>query len=243
MTFIFLIYPTITSYAFGMFNCSEVEEVSYLSVDFDIECWSKEHIGLQLKYTLPAVLVWVLGFPCLVFYLLHKNRASLDEKQVLAKYGLYYIGFTDKAFYWQVVVINMRRALYIAIAVAVQGQTKNFFVFLIFLVMYLYMSATRWLQPYHSYDLNQTDIYSSLTTLTTLLSALFFVQDGYTFPQGFLTGLFILLIIINSVYLFYWFTKIFPIGLKMALKFFSRCCPKKVESFEKKMTRAFTKTD
>eukprot|EP00350_Pseudokeronopsis_sp_OXSARD2_P001894 CAMPEP_0170547324 /NCGR_PEP_ID=MMETSP0211-20121228/5706_1 /TAXON_ID=311385 /ORGANISM="Pseudokeronopsis sp., Strain OXSARD2" /LENGTH=119 /DNA_ID=CAMNT_0010852295 /DNA_START=281 /DNA_END=640 /DNA_ORIENTATION=+ len=119
MTFIFLIYPTITSYTFGMFNCNEVNGINYLSVDFNIQCWSTDHIYLQLKYTLPALLIWVLGFPFAVFYLLYRNRKDLSDKQVIAKYGLYYIGFNDKSFYWQVLVINLRRASYIGIAVAV----------------------------------------------------------------------------------------------------------------------------
>jgi hypothetical protein len=42
--FLFLIYPIITSSAFGMFNCMEIEGVSYLIRDFSIECWSATHI-------------------------------------------------------------------------------------------------------------------------------------------------------------------------------------------------------
>jgi hypothetical protein len=42
--FIFLIYPTITNYTFGMFNCMEVEGINYLIRDFGIECWSSNHI-------------------------------------------------------------------------------------------------------------------------------------------------------------------------------------------------------
>jgi len=145
MTFIFLIYPTITSYSFGMFNCYEVEEVNYLSVDFSIECWSSEHISLVLKYTLPALLIWVLGFPFTIFYILNRNKASLNEKAVIAKYGLFYIGFNDKSYYWQVLVINLRKSLYIAIAIAVQGYNKNFLVYSTFMVMYLQMSLTRWI--------------------------------------------------------------------------------------------------
>ena len=40
---IYLLYPTITSYTFGMFNCMNVEGISYLKKDFDIICWSDEH--------------------------------------------------------------------------------------------------------------------------------------------------------------------------------------------------------
>mmetsp|Transcript_15841 Transcript_15841/g.15261 ORF Transcript_15841/g.15261 Transcript_15841/m.15261 type:complete len:300 (+) Transcript_15841:148-1047(+) len=142
-TFIFLIYPTITSYAFGMFNCSEIDGVNYLTVDFDIVCWSKDHISLILIYTLPILVLWVLGFPILIFISLYRNRNNLSSENTLVKYGMYYIGFTDKSFYWQIIVVNIRRVLYVAIAVSVQNYNKNMFVYFIFFVMYIYMSMTR----------------------------------------------------------------------------------------------------
>jgi len=239
LTFIFLIYPTITSYTFGMFNCTEVEGVNYLSVDFNIVCWSTDHIYLQLKYTLPALLIWVIGFPCVLFYVLYKNRHDLSSKETIVKYGLYYIGFNDKSFYWQVMMVNMRRVLYIAIAVSVQSYNKNMFVFFIFFVMYVYMSLTRYMQPYHLLYLNNAEIYSSLATQTTLLFSLFYIQDKQLISDTVLEVIFVLMILINSAYLLYWFIKIIPIGLKMSIKFFSKCCPEKCETLDKKLSNYY----
>ena len=87
ITFIFLIYPTITSYTFGMFNCTEVEGISYLTTDLSYECWSSDHISLLLKYTLPALLIWVIGFPVFIFFVLYRHRFDLSSKDVIAKYG------------------------------------------------------------------------------------------------------------------------------------------------------------
>ena len=100
LVFVFLLYPAITRYTFSMFNCMEIEGVSYLISDFSIECWSPYHIRTNILITLPIVLVWVIGFPVLVFILLYKNRFVLDDKATIMKYGLYYIGFKDKTFYW-----------------------------------------------------------------------------------------------------------------------------------------------
>lgn len=44
LVFIFLLYPSITSYAFGTINCMEIEGTSYLIRDFSIICWTPEHI-------------------------------------------------------------------------------------------------------------------------------------------------------------------------------------------------------
>ena len=37
---------------------------------------------------------------------------------MLIKYGLFYIGLTDKAFYWEIVVVNLRKVIFIALAVS-----------------------------------------------------------------------------------------------------------------------------
>ena len=42
--FIFLMYPTITSNTFGMFNCKQVEGVYYLSNDYEVVCWDSAHM-------------------------------------------------------------------------------------------------------------------------------------------------------------------------------------------------------
>lgn len=83
-----------------MFNCMEIDGVSYLMSDFSIECWSTEHTRMTMYITVPVIIVWVIGFPALVLYLLYKNRFVLNEKSTIMKYGLFYIGFRDKTFYW-----------------------------------------------------------------------------------------------------------------------------------------------
>jgi hypothetical protein len=138
--FIFLIYPTITSYTFSMFTCTTVEGVDYLKPDMSIECWSSTHINILLYFTLPIIIVWVFGYPIFVYILLRLNRNALDEKSTIMKYGLYYIGFKDNSYYWQVIVINVRRMCYIAISVAL---SKMYYALLCFLVVYVYMQATK----------------------------------------------------------------------------------------------------
>ena len=89
-----------------------IEGKSYLIKDLNIECWEKDHIQLLLFYTLPIGIVWIFGYPGLIFGLLYKNRKNLDDKDTIVKYGLYYIGFKDETFYWQILVINFRRLLF-----------------------------------------------------------------------------------------------------------------------------------
>eukprot|EP00350_Pseudokeronopsis_sp_OXSARD2_P012904 CAMPEP_0170560738 /NCGR_PEP_ID=MMETSP0211-20121228/50694_1 /TAXON_ID=311385 /ORGANISM="Pseudokeronopsis sp., Strain OXSARD2" /LENGTH=53 /DNA_ID=CAMNT_0010875333 /DNA_START=58 /DNA_END=215 /DNA_ORIENTATION=- len=52
--------------------------------------------------------------------------------------------------------------------------------------------------------------------MMTLICSLFFVQDENVISDQFLTGLFVLLILMNTAYLVYWGISIMPIGIKMA---------------------------
>jgi hypothetical protein len=100
LVFIFMIYPTITSYVFGMFNCTEIDGVNYLTRDFSIICWTEGHLKILLNYVLPIIIVWVFGYPLVIFIILYKHRANLNHKETIVKYGLFYIGFKDDKFYW-----------------------------------------------------------------------------------------------------------------------------------------------
>lgn len=50
--------------------------------------------------------------------ILYKKRFQLDDRQNVIKYGLFYIGLTNEAYYWEVVVNNLRKLIVAAISVA-----------------------------------------------------------------------------------------------------------------------------
>mmetsp|Transcript_38710 Transcript_38710/g.37054 ORF Transcript_38710/g.37054 Transcript_38710/m.37054 type:complete len:90 (-) Transcript_38710:359-628(-) len=80
--------------------------------------------------------------------------------------------------------------------------------------------------------------------MTCLLSSLFFIQDEEEdISDGVLTAVFIIVILINSVYLIYWLGNIIPIAFRISMGTFAKCCPKKTEAFQKKMTFHQKKTE
>ena len=67
---------------------------------------------------MPVIIIWVIGFPLFVFRMLYKKRKDLDDKDMIIKYGLFYIGLSDHGYYWEVLVINVRKVLFIAVAIS-----------------------------------------------------------------------------------------------------------------------------
>ena len=117
--FVFLIYPSIVNNSFDMFNCVVIDGTSYLQKDFDLVCWQRQHVLEIIVVCLPIICIWVIGFPLGMWINLKKNKSRLSEKDFIIKYGLWYIGLTDKGYYWEIVVINSRKVFFIASAVSV----------------------------------------------------------------------------------------------------------------------------
>jgi hypothetical protein len=62
---------------------------------------------------IPIIVVWVLLFPTIVFIKLFRRRGELDEKEVYITYGLFFIGLDDHSFYWELIVVNLRKIIFI----------------------------------------------------------------------------------------------------------------------------------
>jgi len=124
VVFIFMVYPTITNYTFELFNCIEIDDAYYLEMDLTLECWISDHLRILFLGGLPSLVIWVVGFPADIFYILYKHRERLDEKDTLIKYGLFYVALTDKMFYWEIVVINLRKVIFIVTSILLSKSKK-----------------------------------------------------------------------------------------------------------------------
>jgi hypothetical protein len=59
--------------------------------------------------------VWILGFPTFILNQLRRNLPKLRDKQVIQEYGMFYIGLKDDSYYWDVLISNLRKVLFITI--------------------------------------------------------------------------------------------------------------------------------
>lgn len=69
---------------------------------------------------IPVAIIWIFGFPILIVILLAKNKKNFNDTACIIKYGLFYIGLKDDCFYWEVIIINIRKICCTAIAVVMQ---------------------------------------------------------------------------------------------------------------------------
>jgi len=97
---------------------------------------------------LPALLIWTLGFPIFTFIQLTRNLEKLDEKGTIIKYGLFYIGLRDKAYWWEVVASNFRKAFIIGITTSISEKRAYLQLILVFTFLYVNHQAIKNFKPY-----------------------------------------------------------------------------------------------
>ncbi len=154
--------------------------------DLTMVCYEHEHLIWALGVALPAILLWVVGFPIAKVLALYTRRHRLEDEHTHATYGFLYNGFKP-GFYWWEFVVDARKILMAAISVFIGDEriyVKTILVVLLCLVSFALQvtrveigsqqGVTAWrvqsrCEPSSSDVLNKLDELSLLTLAITFL--------------------------------------------------------------------------
>ena len=123
---------------------------------------------------------------------------------MIIKYGLFFIGLTDKGFYWEILVINIRKVVFIAVAVSLSQHSSFFQTILTFSTLFAYMRLVRHIKPYNKPYLNLMDQFSSLASILSLLVCMFFLEPKLKERTDWVMSLFIMTVSFNGIFILYW---------------------------------------
>ena len=131
--FVILQHPSIINYSFSLFMCVPMEDgYYYLRQDTEIKCWHGNDFLMQISIGVPMIAFWAFVFPGMIY--LKIKSLKLNDAENLKSYGIFYIGFSDETFYWEVVVMNIRKIFLIMCATFLSFTHQSFKV--IFLLNY-----------------------------------------------------------------------------------------------------------
>lgn len=99
---------------------------SYLKRDLSIKCWSASHLSIGIIVGIPFITVWIVAFPLFMWFIIRKHRHNLANKEIILKYGFFYVGLNDSAFFWEVTVSNVRKVLFIVFTTVFQKRDSNY---------------------------------------------------------------------------------------------------------------------
>lgn len=74
-----------------------------------------------MPYGFVFIAAWAIVYPVVVYRWLNKSKDDLNYTNHLKLYGVFYIGLNDNSYYWEIVVVNIRKILLILCAAFLNG--------------------------------------------------------------------------------------------------------------------------
>lgn len=138
--------------------------------DFDIQCWSGNHLLWILAIVLPGIIFWLLLLPGLLFRVLWKNREKLEESAILSKYSFIYAGYQKNRFYWEFVILARKVLLITATVFGTPGEQAFYVIIIIQLAFYMQDNLKPFLDP----KWNKLELLSISDALAVGLASVYF---------------------------------------------------------------------
>ena len=117
-------YTSLLKYSFMLLACRVLVGEpgrSFLREDLAMVCYEHEHLVWALGVALPAIFLWVVGFPIAKVLALYTRRQRLENEHTHATYGFLYNGYKP-GFYWWEFVVDTRKILMAAISVFIGDE-------------------------------------------------------------------------------------------------------------------------
>jgi hypothetical protein len=133
---LFIAYPSVSQKIFRLYQCDNVEGVSYLVSDMRVRCYTREWFAYAL-YAGVMCALYVIGFPLSIAIILVRRRRVLfgeGSAETRRVYGFLYEAYGPSAWWWEVeellrklflsavvVFVNPGSPLQVTMAVLISG--------------------------------------------------------------------------------------------------------------------------
>ncbi|CDW88698.1 UNKNOWN [Stylonychia lemnae] len=202
---ILLLYPTVISVCFQIFQCYQYEDGnSYVQSYMNLQCWGMQHKQISLLIGLPFLALWALIFPGIILYKLKGISDNLNSPENLQLYGIFYVGLNDNAYYWEIIVVNFKKLLFILVSTFVPQSSQIFKALIGIIPLIFQAQLTKKLKPYIDPRFNRLDFHATYASALTLYGGLFFINSDVQKNAHFLTVLFIVILLYNIYFFCFW---------------------------------------
>jgi hypothetical protein len=168
----FLVYPLVTRVAFQFVRCYSIDNQKALVYDTTQACWTGDHLVLFITFGIPLFVLYVFGVPFAGLYFLLNHRHELRSEEVQAKFGFIYRDYSEKYFFWEIIV-TFRKATLIVIAVFSASGQASVTLFWALLVCVCFLTLQLAFSPFSSKVVNRLEVLS----LTNSFLLLYFGQE------------------------------------------------------------------
>ena len=164
---IFMVFPSITQKMVDQFNCQYYNNEYRLRKDLQVYCY----VGYQLYFTLgvalPGLLIYSIGIPAGVLYLMRLDKDKLETINVKQKFGFLINGYKRKFFYWEIILMY-RKVLMIFISVFLNGIGLIVQALVMLIVLVIFIQINNLKRPFADRALNEIENFSLMTATVKL---------------------------------------------------------------------------
>ena len=128
----YMMYASLARAGLSLFSCQlfEGETDSRLRDAYNVKCWKGEHLLWTGFLGVPFILLIVIGIPLGGWFALYQKRDKLAATSVMEKYAFLYVGYQDKYWYWELIIVT-RKVVLAALAFSLlligrEGGRKGF---------------------------------------------------------------------------------------------------------------------
>jgi putative effector of murein hydrolase LrgA (UPF0299 family) len=199
MLTIFLTYPSVCSQVFSFFFCREVAGGWYMSVDLTVPCYDATW-NSYLPYVTMCLIVYPIGFPCVVFYKLFEHRRTLDSAEPKLKLG-FLLDASIPSLWWGAICDRLYKVALTCI-VGLVDSTIQLPVALSIVGIYLLLNLLA--TPFRRLSDDQLQLFCLIETLMFLFVGymIFIMDNPYGLDDSTDLGLSLFLILISCMMMF-----------------------------------------
>lgn len=156
----------------------EAGGASFLETAPRIQCTLDSSVSPYLfQLLLPSIffsVVYIIGFPVLLWLLLFRNRNQLHSPEMETMLGFVYENFKHQFYWFEILLMGRRIAIVTILSVApiIFGEVSVLLILSFFLLVYLF------LHPYEERDEVNSEIVGTTSILILLIIGVFY-QDNY----------------------------------------------------------------
>ncbi|CAI2361643.1 unnamed protein product [Moneuplotes crassus] len=208
---IFLFHPTLAVKSLAMFLCADVDEGdSRMKYHLEYQCYSVDHIKWICLVSIPTLIIWVIGVPCILLRILIQNRSKLGEPKMQRYLLMLYQGLKERKFYWEF-INGLRKLAILCINSFMDRFSVNYKVLIsvgkssmLFIVsMLFFYYVQKHVMPYKSYEHNMIDLMSLTTATITIYAGIIFSLENEAY-EGFKTFTWLVIVFSNVYFILSW---------------------------------------
>lgn len=234
----YLVQPSFINAYFKYLNCINIGEKLFLKNYLVEQCWVGNHLFHFLIFIMPSLVFWMIGYPCLILYLLKlkmkrnikltfpKVEKNNNNNQMLS---FFTDGLKEDFYYWEILLM-FRKYVFIILSIfpLKKSLILNLWFLVIFSFVFLYFQVQK--KPYVFSKAVSLSLFTNIIVLIAILGLTVLYIENNSFNQVLFLSIFVIL---NSILFLKWLYEIYKLKKNAVIS--------KIESFKKSIGGVFLK--